>query len=110
MPREKKDSKRPKGYYSIEEATLLLGFKYSIYTRRLVLEGKLASKKVAYKGYSKVYIPKTSIDLYLKNSRRSIEGRRYNLYLDPKLEGKVRELLEANNIEYRLVLAYKGKE
>ena len=91
-------------------ATKYLGFSYSIYTRRLYLEGKLEGVKKAIGKREKVFLLVSSLDSYKARVRVRTSKRRYLLYIDLELESKVRELLDRESIEYKLELAYKGAE
>lgn len=94
-------------YVGISRATELLGFKYSQYTRRLVLEGKLTAIKVKYDHYNKWMISLDSIDEYMANSRRTNQLRRYIFKIDQDQEDAVRTALNELGIQYELELSYK---
>lgn len=95
-------------YVGLSKATKLLGFKYSQYTRRLVLEGKLGAIKVKEAHYEKWYVALSSIDDYMEDTRRVNQLRRYIFKIDLENESKVREALDELGIEYDLELSYKG--
>jgi len=103
--------KAPEGYVSIKEATVLLGFKYDQYTRRLLLEDKLSGEKKAYKGFSKWWISLSSIETYKTTSRRVEAGRRFILKIDLDKEAEVRAALESicGKDGFTLSLSYKPK-
>jgi len=94
----------------LKEATVLLGFKYEQYTRRLVLEDKLEARKVAFRGYSKWMVSIDSIDEYNEKIRVRHDNRRYVLRVNPKHEEAIREALDVLDIEYTLEFAYTKKE
>lgn len=96
-------------WFSINSATKELGFKYSQYTRRLLLEGKLEGVKVKESHYNKWYIDPRSIETYMESNRRTNDQRRYLFYIDQDEEDLVRETLNELGIDYKLELSYKGK-
>ncbi len=96
-------------YLSINDATKLLNFKHSQYTRRLVHESKLVALKVQYEHYPKWCISIKSCLEYNSNVRRSNGLRRYIVRFDRANEAKVRSALEALNIKYELELSYQKK-
>jgi hypothetical protein len=95
-------------YCSISKATKQLGFKYSQYTRRLLLQGKLAGIKVAEQHYQKWYINNDSIDRYMNNHRRTEQLRRFILRADLEQQAAIRSALDELGIEYELELAYQS--
>ena len=113
-----KDSRKPKapeGFVDIKEATELLGFKHTQYTRRLLAEGDpetgtgLWGKKVQYKGFSKWWIDLKSIEAYQETHRREMMGRRFVLNTALENEERIRAALDALDIEFKLELSYKSK-
>lgn len=101
-------------YTSIKDSTSILGFKYSQYTRRLLLEGKLDSPtpsiKVKEGSFSKWYIAIPSLVNYLSNRVERDSTRRFILRVDLGEEARVREALTKAKIPFSLELAYiKGK-
>jgi hypothetical protein len=94
-------------YVGISRATQLLEFKYSQYTRRLVLEGKLEAVKVKYGHYNKWMISLDAIDEYMSAHRRTNQLRRYIFKIDQDNEEAVREALDELGIEFELELSYK---
>ena len=101
----------PEGFVSIKEATVLLGFKYDQYTRRLLLEDKLEGLKKQYKGFSKWWISLSSIETYKSTSRRVEAGRRFILKIDLDKEDAVRAAIAqiCGADGFSLSLSYKPK-
>ena len=101
----------PEGFVSIKEATVLLGFKYDQYTRRLLLEDKLKGQKKQYKGFSKWWISLESIEEYKVKSRRVEAGRRFILKIDLDKEDAVRAALSniCGEENFTLKLSYQPK-
>lgn len=96
-----------KSYVDLKSATQELNFKFDMYTRRLLLEGKLIGVKIQRKGFSKWYVERASIEAYASKARSGM--RRYILRIDSENEEQVREALSKLKIEYQLELNYKGK-
>ena len=101
-------------FTSISDSTLILGFKYSQYTRRLLLEGKLDKPylplKVKEENFSKWYISIESLMEYLKGRVVRDGTRRFILKANLEDKGKIEEALKGAGVKYTLELAYvKGK-
>jgi len=95
-------------FSSISKSTKKLGFKYSQYTRRLLLQGKLGGIKVKEQHYEKWYISNESIENYMNEHRRTQQLRRFVLKMDLENRDKVEQVLDELGIEYELELSYKG--
>ena len=101
-------------FTSISDSTSILGFKYSQYTRRLLLEGKLDKPylplKVKEENFSKWYISIESLMEYLKGRVVRDGSRRFILKANLEDKEKIEKALKGIGVEFTLELAYvKGK-
>ena len=101
-------------FTSISDSTVILGFKYSQYTRRLLLEGKLDKPylplKVKEENFSKWYISIESLMEYLKGRVVRDGSRRFILKANLEDRGKIEKALKGIGVDFTLELAYiKGK-
>lgn len=94
----------------IVAATKYMGFAYSIYTRRLYLEGKVEGVRIRNGKREKVYLLVSSLDAYKAKARVRTSARRFLLHTDLENEAAVRTALKAAGIEFKLELAYKAPE
>jgi hypothetical protein len=99
----------PEGWLSIEAAAEESGYQPQ-YVRRLLIDGKIDGDKFQQVGYRKWFVNPDSLEHYQKHSSRRGGMRRYVLRLDLDDEQEVRDLLNADGIEFELELAYQPKD
>ena len=114
MAESKTDGKSD--WMGIKEVTPYAGFSHHIYTRQLLRAGKFDEPtppvKKDFKGYSKWFIARESVDYYLAHRAKRTSGRRFLLKMDLGYEAAARAALDkaVGKDNYSLELSYKVKK
>jgi len=105
-----KNIRDPKVFVSIKDSCPLLEVKYPMYASRLLKEGKIEGVKLLIGKLEKWYVYVPSITYYKENKSVRTGMRRFLLRTPIENFEKVKEALDALDIEYTLEEAYKAKK